>query len=161
MIAITLTFHELRKIGAGSHGVDQYYFQQAEQDGKPTLALETNQQQLKFLSEMGKGQEDLMIEQTLEEIQTLHTLFDDMVTSWRSGDVEQLKSLFVDPMRDKFEPVYQQLLVQRNHNWLPKIINYLSDPDTEMILVGSAHLVGENGLLQLLQQQGYRITQLD
>ncbi|MDJ0832169.1 MAG: TraB/GumN family protein [Gammaproteobacteria bacterium] len=161
MVAITLVLQELIKLGAGTHGVDQFYFVKAMGDGKKIHALETSQQQLEFLSRMGEGQENLLIEQTLDDIQQLQQLFNDMVSSWRKGDRKQLKTLFVDPMRQDFAPIYQQLLVQRNHNWLPQIISMLTTPDTELVLVGSAHLLGPDGLLQLLQQQGYRITQLD
>ncbi len=161
MIAITLTLRELIKLGAGIHGVDQFYFVKAISDGKKIHALETSQQQLEFLGRMGEGQENLFMQQSLDDIEQLQTLFNDMVSSWRKGDSEQLQALFVDPMREKFEPIYQQLLVQRNNNWMPQIIDMLNTPQTEMVLVGSAHLLGEDGLLQLLEQQGYKVVQLD
>lgn len=161
MVAMTLTLVELKKLGVGDHGVDQYYFNKATQDGKTTLALETLQQQIDFLANMGKGVEDLMIKQTLEDIKTLQTQFSQMISSWRTGDLNQLEALFVEPMKQDFEPVYQQLLVNRNRAWMPQISEYLKTKKTEMVLVGSAHLLGEDGLLYLLQKQGYRVTQLD
>ena len=161
MIAITLTLRELIKLGAGTHGVDQFYFVKAMSDGKKIHALETSQQQLEFLGRMGEGQENLFMQQSLDDIQQLQSLFNDMVNSWRKGDSDQLQALFVDPMREKFEPIYQQLLVQRNHNWMPQIIDMLNTPQTEMVLVGSAHLLGEDGLLQLLEKEGYTAVQLD
>ena len=161
MIALSLTLLELNKLGAGQHGVDRYYFDKAIQDGKPTLALESLQQQIDFLTEMGSGQEDLMIQQTLEEIKTMEEQFAHMTDGWRKGDSQQLESLFIEPMRQQFEPMYQQLLVQRNLNWLPQIQQYLSTAETEMVLVGSAHLLGVDGLISLLTKAGYKITQLD
>ena len=161
MIAITLTVQELQRLGVGDLGVDRFYFEQAKRDGKMTLALETPQQQIGFIANMGKGLEDLMIRQTLEDIKTLDTQFEDMITSWRDGDTSTLEALFVTPMRDEFDPIYQQLLVERNRDWMPKLIEYLDTPDIEMVLVGSAHLLGEEGLLQMLQQRSYRVTQMD
>jgi len=35
----------------------------------------------------------------------------------------------------------------------------LQDADTEFVLVGAAHIVGDNGLLDLLAQKGYEINQ--
>lgn len=161
MIALTLTMIELKKIGAGSHGVDLHYFNKAKQDKKKMLALESPQQQIDFLANMGKGQEDLMIQQTLEEIDTLASQFSSMVESWREGDAKQLEALFVEPMQQEFDALYQQLLVERNLNWLPQLLNYLKTAETEMVLVGSAHLVGKDGLIKHLKQAGYRVTQLD
>jgi uncharacterized protein YbaP (TraB family) len=36
----------------------------------------------------------------------------------------------------------------------------LMDSDTEFVLVGAAHLVGEDGLLGLLISSGYQVKQL-
>jgi uncharacterized protein YbaP (TraB family) len=36
----------------------------------------------------------------------------------------------------------------------------LQDANTEFVLVGVAHIVGENGLLDLLSQKDYEINQL-
>jgi uncharacterized protein YbaP (TraB family) len=36
----------------------------------------------------------------------------------------------------------------------------LGDADTEVVLVGAAHLVGNQGLLDLLSQKGFRVKQL-
>ena len=161
LIAITLTLQELIKLGAGTHGVDKFYFTRAINQGKKIHALETSQQQIEFLGRMGEGQENLLIEQTLDDILQLQELFDNMVSSWRKGDRQQLEALFIEPMQQDFEPIYQQLLVQRNHNWMPQIIDFLRTARTEMILVGSAHLIGPDGLLTLLTKKGYKITQLD
>lgn len=161
MLAITLTMLELQKLGAGDQGVDEHYFSKATIDAKTIEALESIQQQIDFISTMGQGMEDEMIRQTLDEIATLQNEFGEMVQSWRQGNREKLEDLFVKPMRDDFEPMYQQLLVQRNQNWMPRIRQYLQTPETEMILVGSAHLLGPDGLLQQLEKAGYRISQLD
>lgn len=161
MTAITLTLQELHRLGVGDRGVDQYYYELAKQEGKPTLALETPQQQIDFIANMGEGLEDLMIRQTLEDIKTLDTQFEDMIINWREGNTMELEELFVTPMRDEFDPIYQQLLIERNRNWMPKLVEFLENPQTEMVLVGSAHLLGEEGLLQLLLHRGYKITQLD
>ncbi len=160
MIAMTLTLMELKKFGIGNEGVDQYFYKQAIQDKKQTLALETLQQQIDFVANMGKGHEDLMIEQTLEEIDTLQKLFTDMLTSWREGNTVKLEEMFILPMQQEFDTLYQELLVQRNQNWLPRLHDYLKTPETEMVLVGSAHLLGKDGLIKQLKQAGFKVTQL-
>lgn len=52
---------------------------------------------------------------------------------------------------------YEQLLKQRNQNWLSKIITMLPT-NSHTIAVGAAHLAGENGLIALLRQQGYQVV---
>ena len=161
MLSMTLTLMELDKLGVGSFGVDQFYYNQARRDRKTTLELESAQQQIEFLASMGEGQEDLMIEQTLEDIDTLAEQFPVMIKSWREGDIAQLEALFIEPMKNEFNAVYQQLLVQRNQNWMPQINALLKTADTEMVLVGCAHLIGKDGLVDELRKAGLRVTQLD
>ncbi len=161
MLAITLTMLELQKMGVGGQGVDEHFYARASKDGKTLQALESIQQQIDFIAQMGAGVEDEMIRQTLADIATLQTEFDSMTKSWRNGDRKQLEEFFVKPMREQFEPMYQQLLVQRNQKWMSKIKQYLQTPATEFVMVGSAHLIGPDGLLQQLSKSGYRISQLD
>ena len=161
MIATTLTMFELRKLGAAHEGVDTFYQRKATEDGKQVLALESAEEQIVYLSKMGDGHEDLMIQQTLDDVDSLAGQFQDMLTAWRQGDNKMLQKLFVDSLQRDFAPLYQELLVERNHNWLPQLLQYLDTPATEMVLVGSAHLVGEDGLLQMLESKGYRVSQLD
>ena len=161
IIATTLTMMELRNIGVSNEGVDAHFYLKAQRDGKKTSALETSQQQISYLLQMGEDNEDLMILQTLEEVKSLKSDFSDMLDSWRSGDTTRLEVLFVQPMKDRFEPIYQSLLVERNQNWMHKLQELMKTPETELVLVGTAHMIGQDGLLSLLAKKGYRISQLE
>lgn len=161
LVALTLTLLELQSQGVNGQGVDEFFFQRAKKDNKSTFALETQQQQLEFFNGLDQQLQNSLIEQTLDEFEDLETQFDNMVSAWRHGDQHQLETLFVDPMSNDFDLLYQRLLVQRNQNWLPKLIQMAQNPPTEMVLVGSAHLLGSDGLLNLLKQHGFTIHQLD
>ncbi|WP_170423107.1 TraB/GumN family protein [Ruegeria arenilitoris] len=54
---------------------------------------------------------------------------------------------------DSFE---QQLLVERNANWMQHILDI--QDQTAVIAVGAGHLGGDHGLLNLLQQAGYDLS---
>ncbi|MEX0963187.1 MAG: TraB/GumN family protein [Pseudohongiellaceae bacterium] len=81
-------------------------------------------------------------------------------SAWRSGDSSGLSKLFVQEMKTEAPELYDSLLYQRNLRWVPQIDQMLQDSNTEFVLVGAAHLVGEGGLLDLLAQKGYEIEQL-
>ena len=63
-------------------------------------------------------------------------------------------------MKTGYPEVYQQLLLERNLNWLPQLQSMLKNKYIEYVLVGAAHLAGEDGLLALLQQKGFNVEQL-
>ena len=50
----------------------------------------------------------------------------------------------------------QQLIVARNRNWLPKIQAETAKQPT-LFAVGTAHLVGNQGLIMLLRHNGYQV----
>ena len=63
-------------------------------------------------------------------------------------------------MQVKAPALYDTLVLQSNLKWAPQINKQLQDADTEFVLVGAAHIVGKNGLLDLLSQKGFEISQL-
>ena len=52
------------------------------------------------------------------------------------------------------------MLVGRNNNWFPKVKRFLKSAEKEFVLVGVAHLVSKDGLIEMLKSQGYKVQQL-
>ena len=160
MIMMMLEVSELQRMGLTVEGVDAYFNERAIQDAMPTDELETLAVQLEFLSRMGEGNEEEFVQLSLRDLDKLEGLYDEIILAWRNGDRKQLGALFISDMKQDFPEVYGQLLVQRNNNWLPAIHNMFEEPGTEYVLVGAAHLIGPDGLLQRLEKQGYDVAQV-
>ncbi|MEY2867045.1 MAG: hypothetical protein RIQ43_1071, partial [Pseudomonadota bacterium] len=81
---------------------------------------------------------------------------------WKSGDVNGLQRETVARMRREYPDLYQSINVDRNHAWLPQIQAMLDDEasDDTMVVVGALHLLGDDGLVQLLRKKGYRVERL-
>ena len=62
-------------------------------------------------------------------------------------------------MKVEAPELYEALILQRNLKWVLQTVRMLQDADTEFVLVGAAHIVDKNGLLDLLLQKGYEISQ--
>lgn len=159
MMAVTLTMMELQRLGLVGTGVDQFFNLRAVKDRKTIGQLESAEEQLAFLSTMGDGREDAMIAHTLRDLNTLPQLMASLKAAWRQGDRRKLKALAITPIKKDFPKVYRQLFVQRNRDWIPKIEALLKTKEVEFILVGAAHLVGEEGLLAQLSARGYTVQQ--
>ena len=160
MVSLIITMHELRKLGLTAQGVDDFFNQKAVKDSKVTTQLESMDDQIRYISEMGIGNEDNLIKQTLADLQGLDTQLDDMSSAWRTGNRELMNKTGIKPMREDYPKIYDSLLVERNNNWLPKIKRLISHPEEKLIMVGALHLIGQQGLLQQLQRSGYTVTQL-
>lgn len=160
MVGITITLLELQRLGLVGAGVDEFFLQKATQDEKHVDGLESAEQQLAFLTSMGKGQEDKLIMHTLRDMDEMPTLLKSMKEAWRTGDVAKLKEVALEPFQTDFPKLYASLIVQRNNAWLPKIETMLETKDIELVLVGALHLVGDDGVLDQLTTRGCHVEKL-
>ncbi len=160
LLISTLQIIEFQKMGFTPQGVDSYFNTRAIGDGKTLGQLETVQEQIGFLAAMGEGSESEFILMSLEDIDETDEMMEKMIEAWRSGDSRGLSDLFIADMESEAPELYESLLLNRNLNWIPQIEDMLRDSDTEFVLVGAAHLVGNRGLLELLRDKGYQIRQL-
>ena len=151
---------ELQSLGISEEGVDMHFYQKARRDQKPIQELEAVEEQIEFICSMGEGNEDAFVMHSIGDMESAQNLLPELIDYWRSGDQEGMKEEFVDTMKEDFPTLYESLLVERNRNWMPKIQALLKTRETEFILVGAAHLVGDDGILRSLEKEGYKIEQL-
>jgi hypothetical protein len=161
MVVLTLITLELQKLGITEAGADKIFYDKAMAEGKKIEGLETTDQQLGFLAVMGQGMEDSLIEQSLAELSRTGAIFKEIIEAWKRGDEKELNRFLVESTRKDFPKIYQTLFVARNAKWLPKIEKLLATPERELVLVGAAHLVGGDGLIESLKKKGYEVKQLD
>lgn len=160
LLSITLSVMELQAIGLTSEGVDKYFSDMAVKDNKQQSWLESPEQQISFLKNMGGEDENAMIEYTLKDIKRLPTMIGGLRSSWRTGDMPALADIGITEFKADYPQIYQDLLVTRNNDWIPKIETMLDSAPTEFILVGVLHLAGADSVLQKLTAKGYSIKKL-
>ncbi len=160
MMVLTLSIAEMRRLGISEEGVDHHFYHQAREDDKAIRQLESFEQQVEFLARMGKGNEESFVAMSLRDLDKTGSMIGDMTHSWRNGDMDAMSRLFVNDMKKDYPEIHQQLLVNRNNNWIPGITALFDQPGTEFVLVGVGHMVGESGLLAQLQERGYQVEPL-
>jgi uncharacterized protein YbaP (TraB family) len=156
MVSILITLTESKKLGVGE-GVDAYYDKAARTDNKAVGELESLDDVLDYMKKFGQEDPNKMIESILKDVETMPSDLESMIVSWKEGDLNALDKAFSERMRKETPEVYQSLIIERNRKWLPQIEAMLKTPETEMVLVGSLHLSGKDGLLSLLKNAGYKV----
>jgi len=154
-IAITMLSLNLQELGFDPKlGVDQHFFEQAKEEQKNIIGLETPEFQLDLLSTLGgEDQEDFII-QTIDQFDDMESTLIDLVDAWSNGDLEKLDEL-LNKGFEEYPELKQTLLIDRNYNWLDEVVEYTKDNKDYLVIVGSGHLAGEEGLIELLEAQGY------
>jgi uncharacterized protein YbaP (TraB family) len=160
MLSIALQGMELVKAGFNpALGLDQHFYDQAIEAGRPVQGLETVEYQISRFDEMTMEQQDKMLAETLKELATETTSINTLGDAWKAGDAAAIERITLADI--KSDPVmYQRLLVERNKNWMPKLEALFSRKGKALVVVGAAHLVGPDGLLAMLKARGYAIEQL-
>jgi hypothetical protein len=150
---------KLQKLGFDPKlGIDRYFAERAIQSNKPMSGLETAEFQLDLFDQFSAKEQELLLRQSMNEMDHLERNVTEMVRAWKSGDVGSLERHLLAGMRD-YPEIHRKVIDDRNRRWLPQIEGLLSRGENALIVVGAAHLVGNNGVIQLLKDRGYRVEQ--
>jgi uncharacterized protein len=159
LVAVTLMAPTLQAAGyKPEFGVDRHFFDRAKEKGLKRQALETIAYQLDRFDSMPLPVQEALLKATIEDLDTQVTAVKDMVRAWSVGDLAALERFTLTAFKESPE-LYQRLLVERNHNWVPHVEKCLSDKAGCFVVVGAAHLVGSDGLPALLSKKGLKVTQ--
>lgn len=143
--------------------LDNYFQQQAQQQGKKVGGLETVQSQIDILfnSQTLKRQAELLhcmahdIDRTVGQVKRV-------IAAYQKQDLNVVLQLLAERRGDACDPLpgeMEALIDNRNKAWAEKMPAIMSEAPT-LFVVGAGHLPGDNGLLNLLQQQGYTLEDL-
>ena len=159
-LVMTLTVSEMNKIGADPQkGIDNFFKEKAMQDGKATGSLETVDQQISLLTSMDAGLGSDQILESIEELKQIEVMLGELLAVWRKGDEAKMEELYIKDLK-LYPKLYQTLIVDRNNKWVRNIEVYLNGSGNTMVVVGAAHLVGADGLVNLLRKRGYKVIKL-
>jgi uncharacterized protein len=160
LFVMTLTVLEMNRIGADPQkGVDYFFKEKAMQDGKATGSLETVNQQISLLTSMDASVGSEQILESIDEFKQIEVMLGEHLAVWRKGDEAKMEELYIKELK-LYPKLYQTLIVDRNNKWIRNIEGYLTGSGNTMVVVGAAHLVGADGLINLLRKRGYKVIKL-
>jgi uncharacterized protein YbaP (TraB family) len=158
--AMMLVVSEIQKMGLDpNYGLDKHFFPLAQKAQKKIVPLETVEFQMDLLTTFTKAEGESLIKSTLKDIDTMEKEFGDLIKAWETGDDKGLEKILNKGMEE--EPViYKRLLTDRNKNWIPKLEEMLQGDKNAIVIVGAGHLVGKEGVVELLKKKGNKVVQL-
>lgn len=159
LLALTLTTLILEKYGYKvEYGVDQVLFQKSIDADKNLIFLETFEQQLDLLSKMKQTFEIAMLQETLDEISTIKAIMAKLEKAWWKGDLEQLSILMMETITN-IPVLKEDILFKRNLAWSEQLDKLLKESEQKhiFVVVGAAHLIGENSVPKLLKAKDYSV----
>lgn len=158
LAALTLTQLHLAKLGWSSQaGVEQRFVQLAAADHKEIVGLENLAAQIELLASLSSELQRQFILYSVDDADSLPREVEQLTRAWREGDDSALEKLFDADFR-KYPKLYVPLTVDRNRAWLASIEPLLKQTDDYLIVVGAAHLVGRDSVVDLLRRRGFTVV---
>ena len=154
--AMVLTQFALLKTGFDPQlGIDMQLVERARADGKPVDGLESISDQLGVFDGRSLQEQTKFLLDAANDVPQMQKDLERLVTAWRAGDMRGLeKEIRIE--RARSPELYDELLGARNRKWLPQIEALLDDDRNYLVVVGTLHFVGRDGLLQLLKHSGHK-----
>lgn len=138
-------------------GLDQHFYTRATGEQKTILWLEEPAAHLKLFTAMPDAVATQMLAAALNEQGSIGVTPEQLLKAWQDNDAAALETLVAD-FRQQEPLLFDRLLAARNRAWLPRVEKLFASADTQLVVVGAAHLVGADGLVALLKAQGYAVT---
>lgn len=157
--AITLMALELQKMGLDpQYGLDMHFYKQAQKAHKPVLGLETVDFQIGLATDFTKEEGEMLMKETLEDIDKTRKEMGEVLKSWQTGDAATLEKLLNEASREQ-PAIFKRLVADRNQRWAPQIEQWAGGDQNVLVVVGAAHLVGKDGVVELLRKKGLKVNQ--
>lgn len=155
LVVTTLSTVEMMKLGLNpEQGVDRFFLDNA-RGAKPIIELETVDRQLDVV--LDTSQPELLVKQSLAQLDDLESLMAALVTNWKQGDADGLARLVIYDELERypeFRDLHRRMFDDRNREMTDKIVGMQQDGGTYFVVVGAGHLVGDQGIIAMLQRRG-------
>ena len=143
--------------GSARNGADRVLL--VEFAARPIRELEGAAGQLAIFDRLPQRDQRDLLAGVIEEARLREADPDRLRRAWLAGDEATIskatsQGILADP------ELRQALLVERNRAWARQVTPLLEDAAQPLVAVGAAHLVGPDGLAELLRQAGYRVERV-
>lgn len=151
--AAALLIANALRSGQSSNGVDRALLSR----GLRTVALESYISQFAMFDRLAPEDQQVLLVDTAEQANPATEQA--LVEAWLTGNTavieqEMERGFLSDP------ELRQALLIDRNEAWIERIVPYLEQGRKPFVAVGTAHLLGPDGLVAMLEQRGFAVRRL-
>lgn len=148
-------------------GIDSTFIDMATEKGKTILDIESMEFQFGLLSSFSDTYYNMDFKNMLDNIDGNAEQLNQLYDAWKTGDIaefleedsEDLNSL-TDEEKQAYDDYEKAMLTDRNIGMADKAEEYLKEDKNVFYVVGFAHMIGDNGIVQLLKDRGYTVKRV-
>jgi len=161
-LGITIASLELMRLGYDpNYGIDKHFLVRAS-GNKKIVELESLEYQIALFAGLPDGEQESFLLYTVKDLKSTSQQIGALMAAWGTGDSGRIESILTKPIEndDKLKTIYKKIMTDRNRNMMRKISTYLKSGGRVFVVVGAGHLVGDEGIIELLKKEGYTVDQL-
>lgn len=158
-LSVQLSLMSMQKLGYQDElGIDKHFLAKAHQTNRNVISLETAESQFKLLGGFDQQQQESMLMQSLQmKKEDFVGLFD----AWKSGNDDAMLTMFqADFEQPGAMAMYKAIFDDRNMNMTKQISENIKINKSLFVVVGAGHIIGENGIVELLKKEGFKLVQI-
>lgn len=165
MAMSTLVMAEAMRLGYDpTLGIDLHFLKRAGERSMPVVELESVAAQMQLLASFSDAEQEALLRQVVDAIErdTMRADLASLVAAWQAGDARRLEQIVHASFRGDAQAqavTMEKLNDRRNYAMAAKVRGYLASGKPHFVVVGALHLVGNSGIIALLQKQGVRVEQ--
>lgn len=147
--------------------IDAVIHQRAIEAGKETRALETVEEQVSIFDRLSRSEQIELLRLTLDYQDTVRRsgrdALEELLGAYLAGDTDAILNLVreaYDPKSALSRKLMKQVFSDRNESMANRIAAELRSRTDQRLFfaVGSGHLLGDDGIVKRLQQQGFVVV---
>jgi uncharacterized protein YbaP (TraB family) len=123
------------------------------------VGLETMEEQIAFFDDFTNEEQVQMLMESIKDDEKTEDLTKKMQQIYKRQNLDSLYVMITE-QSESIAGKDAELLDDRNKNWIPKIEKLIAKKRT-FIAVGAGHLGGPQGVIRLLQKEGYTLTPIE
>ncbi len=156
--AAAIMLSSVGAVGKPRNGVDRFLLTKFRSN--ETQAFETVTAQLSIFDNLAPSDQRDLLEGTVREWMASRDNPGDLTRAWLAGDEDALVAATSTGIMADAE-LRAALLVDRNRRWMPILLDNMEQTDALLVAVGTAHIVGPDGLPAMLEARGYTVRRLN
>ena len=141
-------------------GVEKILNDMAVEQGDSIEYLETVERQIQALAALDGELANNFVDVSVAEFAELQTQLKVGLDAWLAGDTATLDESMIASVREESPTAFDLIFVQRNREWIDRITAYLDGETDTFIAVGTGHLVGEDSVIDMLEDSGLEVARI-
>ena len=161
--ALNLSMFELMQLGfSPMYGIDKYFESKAKHMSKQIYSLEGVSEQIGVLMFDENDYQENFLKMVMSSKKASKSDMDILIDAYKEGNVSYFEQEVLAPI-NSYPKIKELLLTNRNVKMLEKIKRYINSKKGRkyFIVVGLAHLIGEEGLVEMIRASDYNVTRYE